>query len=149
MPRTLRISGIAMVAACALLLAVLGGCAPKGPTFVQVGSLYTTQTVTATFARAQTAELAAVSVDKAAQLRHAALVGLRSRGASGSATADLITSVLGSEPRAVPVYVELASVDGTPVVVVVEASGPSGGVLDHKRLWVLDDKGNVIFAGSR
>ena len=136
---------LALVAAAALL----PGCSHKGPPFVEQGSTYTTQTVDAVYDRADVSKLANVSVDKADALRHDALTGLRSRGTNGATVADLITKTLQSEQRAVPIYVELATVSGKHAVVLVEAVGKPGGTLDRKRLWVFDEGGNVIYAGSR
>jgi len=61
----------------------------------------------------------------------------------------MLTRTVEPETRGVPVYVELASVDGTAAVIVVEATGPKSGTLDSKRLWVLNADGDVIFARSR
>jgi hypothetical protein len=47
------------------------------------------------------------------------------------------------------VYLERAAVDGTPAIILVEAAGPEGGKLSTKRIWVLDEQGGVIYAGSK
>ena len=130
-------------------VALLPGCSPKSPTFVENGSTYTTQTVNAVYDRADVSKLADVSVDKAEALRHAALTNLRTRGTNAAAVADLITKTLQAEKRTVPVYVEVGTVGGKRAVILVEAAGPPGGTLGRKRLWVFDEGGNVLYAGSR
>ncbi len=125
------------------------GCASRGPVWVSEQSAYTTKTVETVFDAADTSQLTDQPTEDAAALRHDALAALRKSGADASGVADMLTRTFEPETRGVPVYVELASVDGTTAVIVVEATGPKSGTLDSKRLWVLDADGDVIFARSR
>lgn len=149
MPRFSRACRAVALMALVMAAALLPGCSPKGPTFVEQGSTYTTETVNAVYDHADVSKLANVSVDKSSALRHQALTSLRSRGTNGAAVADLVTKTLQAETRSVPVYVEIATVSGKHAVILVEAVGPPGGTLGRKRLWVFDEGGNVIYAGSR
>ena len=127
------------------LAMLLTGCSSADPVYVSKGTSYTAATIASVFDIADTTEPATES----ALLRHSALAALRRSGADASAVADLLTRSFPSDTRGVPVYVERATFDGKPAVVVVEATGPSGGHLDSKRIWVLGERGDVYFAGSR
>lgn len=141
------------LALSAFILTVLAigvaGCAPNGPVWVSEQNAYTTKTIETVFDAADTSRLTDRSTKDAAALRHDALAALRKSGADASGVADMLTRTFEPETRGVPVYVELASVDGTAAVIVVEAAGPKSGTLDSKRMWVLNVDGDVIFARSR
>ena len=74
------------------------------------------------------------------KLRHDALAALRRQGATASGVADLLTRTFPSDTSGVPVYVEKATYEGKPAVLVVEAAGPKAGSLNAKRLWVVGDR---------
>jgi hypothetical protein len=139
-----------VVVALAMALAlVLSGCSPTGPQWVDSGGTYTTKTVSNVYAKADIAKYAEVSAADTTKLRHDALTGLRKQGAAASDAADLLTRTLPADSRGVPVYVEKASFDGKPSVILVEAIGPAKGKLTTKRLWVLSASGAVLFVGTR
>jgi hypothetical protein len=144
--------GIAVSLLLALSLAVvllLPACAPSGPTWVDSGASYATSGLSAVYAKADISKLANGSASNTTQRRHDALVGLRKRGGSASAAADLITKTLPSNSRGVPIYVESATIDGRHGLILVEAIGPPNGKLTTKQLWALTDAGAVLFVGTR
>ena len=129
-------------------LAFVIGCAPKGPVYVDQGSTYTFASVNGILRRSDASSMTNRPTSEAAGLRHEALVALRRRGGTAASAAELITRTFPSDTRSVPVYVEWALVGGTRSVVVVEATGPRNGMLNAKRLWVLDSHGNIVFAST-
>ena len=129
-------------------LALVIGCAPSGPTYIDGGSNYTIASVNAVLSRADAGSMTNRPTSEAAGLRHAALVALRRRGGAAASAADLITRTFPSDTRSVPVYVEWAVIGGKRSIVIVEATGPKNGRLNAKRLWVLDGQGNIIFAST-
>ena len=132
-----------------LVLLVTPGCTPYGPTWVDSGASYTTNTVSSFFDKTDIAKFGDTSTADAAQPRHDALTDLRRRGGNASLAADLITKTLPASTRGVPVYVERASMNGQPAYLLVEAIGPAKGKLTTKRLWVLSTTGAVLFVGTR
>jgi hypothetical protein len=132
-----------------LLVLTVAACTASGPTWVDSGSSYTTQTVSSVLAKADITKYADVSAADTTKLRHQALTDLRKRGSSAATAAGLITKTLPADSRGVPVYVERASVGGQPAYLFVEAIGPATGKLTTKRLWALSDAGAVIFVGTR
>lgn len=134
----------------ALILAFgVSGCSGGGPQWVDEGADYTTTSVERLL---DTADITGVSdrpTTEATKMRHDALSALRKQGDSASKVTDMLTSTFDPATRAVPVYVEKASLEGTSVVIVVEATGPKSGDLKMKRLWVLTDEGSVVLARSR
>lgn len=132
-----------------LLVLATTACSPSGPTWVDSGASYSTNTLPSIFARVDISKYKDVSAQDTAKLRHQALTDLRKRGSAASAAADLITKTLPPDGRGLPVYVERASVAGQPAYVFVEAIGPVSGKLTTKRLWALSDSGAVLFVGTR
>ena len=129
-------------------LALAGGCAPGGPTYVDQGTHYTLASVDGVFSSADTRRYTDRPTSAAVGLRHDALVALRKRGGNAASAAELVTRTFPADTRSVPVYVERATVENKPALVIVEATGPKEGTLKAKRLWVLDNQGNVIFAST-
>ena len=125
------------------------GCTAGGPTWVDDGASYTMTSVEAVLDAADISKQSSRATTAATKLRHDALTSLRRQGDSAAKAADLLTATFPPETRAVPVYVESASLDGKPVFIVVEATGPKTGTLNMKRLWVLGEDGSVILARSR
>jgi len=140
---------IATATAVLILATGLVGCDSNGPVWVNEQKVYTTRTVGAILDVADISRFEERATADAPDLRHAALTSLRKNGDDASGVADLLTRTFEPSTRGVPVYVELASIDGTEAVIVVEATGPKSGRLDSKRLWALDTDGNVILARSR
>jgi len=145
--RVARIVVLAMVVATAL--AVLTGCAEKGPTYVDAGAVHTKATVIAILEQTDTSAIADRPAADGAKLRHQALAALRRQGTDASSVADVLTRTFPSDTRGVPVYVERASYDGKDAILVVEATGPDSGKLNAKGLWVISESGDVLFAGGR
>jgi len=146
-----RIHRILVLVALVLVTATLAttGCTSGGPEWVDSGAKYTMKSVEDVLDTADISRQSGLSVTEATELRHDALTSLRKKGASAAVAADLLTETFPPETRAVPVYVETASLDGKPVLIVVEATGPKSGKLSMKRLWVLGEDGSVILARNR
>ena len=144
-------AGTLALALLALLLAanVLAGCGPKGPEFVDSGTMYTKASLGTLLDKTDIAKYASQSAKDVSALRHDALTGLRRRGGEAAKAADLLTATFGAKTRGVPVYVEWADLDGQRALIMVEAIGPAGGSLTTKRLWALSPSGDVLFAGTR
>jgi predicted small lipoprotein YifL len=146
-----RISRTVLVASllAAVAAALMTGCASKGPVYVDSGVNHTSATALALLAKADASAVASKPTSEGAKLRHEALAALRRNGAAASSVADLLTRTFPSSTSGVPVYVERGSYEGKPAVLVVEATGPKSGSLSTKRLWVVGESGDVLFAGSR
>lgn len=143
-----RIINIGLAMALALGLTA-SGCTPRRLTFVDNGTAYDKTTVAATLDGADIDRLSSKSTSESATLRHEALTELRTQSDSAAKVADMLTKTFSADMRGVPVYVERATFEGKPAVIVVEAAGPRGSTLGTKRLWVLDEKGDVLFVASR
>ncbi len=139
----------ATIALLAALTAVVAGCSSQGATFVDSNGSYTESSVMTLTAGIDSSKLADTGSDRAAELRHDALTTLRSRGGRAVPVADLLTKTFSAETRGVPMYVERASFNGKPAIVMIEAAGPPKGKLTTKRVWVLDEQGGVLFVGAR
>jgi len=143
--RTVLITALLAATAVALLT----GCASKGPVYVESDVNYTNAMALALLAKADASAVASKPTSEGEKLRHEALAALRRNGATASSVADLLTRTFPSSTSGVPVYVERGNYDGKPAVLVVEATGPKSGSLSAKRLWVVGENGDVLFAGSR
>lgn len=148
MGRGARIA-LAAAAAALTILALLAGCAPKGPTYVENGSDYSTKAAYALLARVDAGKLADTPTTDGPRLRHIALAALRRNGPVASSAADTITKTFPSDVTGVPVYVERGAFGGKPAIVLVEAIGPANGKLTSKRIWFVSENGDILFAGSR
>lgn len=92
---------------------------------------------------------AAVAKSDAPAAREKVLVDLRTRGAGGQRAAVLMTRGFPQDMASVPVWVGVASVDGTKSVVAIEAYPNKQGRLAWRRLWVFDfGSGAVRLAAS-
>jgi hypothetical protein len=125
------------------------GCAQKTIELVDDGRSFEIDTVVTMMDAGDPGDLTGRSADQADSLRSKALSSLRQRGAEGTRVADLLTDSFPSNTRGVPFYVERALVDGQESWLVIEAIGRRGGELDDRRLWVLDNEGEVIFSATR
>ena len=135
-------AGLVMVLFCA-------ACAATGPEWVDEGREYTLDEAKALLNSTDAGDLETQAVEGADELRADALAELRSEDDQAAAAADLITATFPVQTKAVPFYVERATVDGTPTVIVVEAWGPREGVLELRRIWVIgEDSGNVLDSSS-
>lgn len=141
MPRSVR----SLLAALLLLTVLLAGCADRSPAWIDRGNSYTSSSVRDLLDKVDTSKLAKTPTEAAQGLRQDALVALRNRGSGAVDAATLITATFPADTRAVPVYVEKATVGGRSALIVIEAWGPAGAMLSLERLWVLDSNtGDVI-----
>ena len=132
-----------------LALVLLAGCVHSGPTWVDSGSSYTLADLSQLYAKADISRYENSPTSHSGTLRHDALTALRSKGDAPASAANIITRNLPADTRGVPVYVEKATVDNAPAYIIIEATGPASGDLTTKRMWVLSDKGAVVFVGTR
>lgn len=128
---------------------VVSGCTSNDPIFVDSGKAVDEAGALVILAQADASAFATRPTLDGPALRHNALAALRRKYPSGSGVADLLTRTFPSDTSGVPVYVERATYDGTPAIIVVEATGPGSGELSSKRLWVVGMDGTILFAGSR
>jgi hypothetical protein len=142
-------TAIAVALGTAIAVGLLTGCTPKGPVYVEGGTDYTNATALAVLAKANASPFANRPTADTSKLRHDALAALRLRGATASSAADLITRTFPTTTNGVPVYVERGKFEGKTAVLVVEATGKSSGTLNSKRIWVVGENGDILFAGSR
>lgn len=132
-----------------LLATLLAACARTGVVFEpNAGSL----TMAQVEQKARTVSLASASgVEKseAPAAREKVLIDLRTRGADGERAAALLTKGFPQDMASVPVWVGVASVDGTRSVIAIEAYPNKQGRLAWRRLWVFDlSTGAVRLAAS-
>ncbi|MDR3685762.1 MAG: hypothetical protein P4L93_02220 [Coriobacteriia bacterium] len=139
---------LAVLALFVVSATALAGCGPTGPEWVEHGGTYTTESLATLYSKADISKLASQTPSDVAKLRHDALTGLRQRDAAAAAAADLVTKILPSDTRGVPVYVEKATVSGEPAIIVIEATGRPNGPLSTKRLWAISEQGAVLFVGN-
>jgi hypothetical protein len=133
----------------ALAAAALSACGGDIVSYVDTGSTYTTEQLQAVLEAVNAAGVATEPRDRAVELRHEALVQLRSLGGPASRAADLITRTFPASTTSVPVYVERATVNETDALVIVESWGRPDGPLSAKRLWALDAvSGEVLFSAA-
>ncbi len=85
-----------------------------------------------------------VAVSDARERRDDALATLRSED-GGSEVADVLTKAFAQGNVGVPLYVGVGEYLGREAIFVIEAYGPQGGTLDHKRLWVLSADGTPVY----
>ena len=94
---------------------------------------------------ADLSRVAGVDVSQAPDVRTDTLVWLRGNGTMGQRAASLLTEGFPDRTEAVPVLVEIATVEGVRTLIVVEAFGGETGPLTYRRLWVFDLKtGQII-----
>jgi len=136
---------IAAALAVAVVIGVVTGCS-RTPSirFVANGGSHTLAEVERTAATTGLGSAAAVRVEDAARVREQVLVRLRELGADAGKAADLLTREFPLVTKAVPLYVEGATVDGHPAWIVVEAWGDRTGNLKYRRLWVFDRSNSYV-----
>ena len=140
---------VLLICAGLMIMTLPLGCAQKGPQYVDEGAVYSKTSVLKVLDEVDISELASSPSTDAPKLRHEALVALRSNSDSAAAVADLLSETFPASTRGVPVLIERAKVDGKPAIIIVEAAGPRGGKLSTKRLWALDEQGEVIVVGTK
>ena len=135
--------------AAVLIVVALTACSGGSTHFVSEGNAYTAQTVTAVLDTADASTAEGKPTSEAGELRSQALVSLRRQGGSAAKAADILTQTFANSSPGVPYYVEEATFDGADALVVAEVIGPKGGALEDKRIWVIDDAGEILFSGTR
>jgi len=130
-------------------LLVVQGCSPDTPHFVDDGASYTAADVTAVLDVVDEGSASGRPTAESAELRSSALASLRGKGAAAASAANLITRTFQKTTPGVPVYVERATFNGAPALIIVELIGPRDGKLGDKRIWVIDDAGLVLYSGTR
>lgn len=138
-----------IVVALLAMLALVTGCAPNPPRFVDEGASYSADQALELPLDINSGAVAGRPASEAAETRSETLAALRREGGDRAEIAALITTTIPSKSPGVPIYIELAEVDRVPAVIVIEAVGPRGGKLDGKRVWVLDRSGRVLLMGDR
>ena len=142
---------VRFIAAALMVVALLAatGCASDSPTFVDAGARYTQQDVAAVLDEVDAGSVMGEPTSQAADLRSSALGALRGQGEAAAGAADLITRTFTKSTPGVPVYVERATFNDKPALVIVEAIGPPGGKLGDLRIWAIDETGQVLYSGTR
>lgn len=132
-----------------LLALSLVACGGPDVTFVSEDAEYTLGQVEALHASQRPpSSLAGAPVAEASELRHEALVELRSRGDESAELAEFVTVSLADTGRSVLYYGEAAFVQGSSAWVLLEAWGAEGGTLDSTRLWVFDRANGAVLYSS-
>lgn len=133
-----------------LLVLALTGCRGTDVTFVSDDAHYTLKQLDGLHAtHAPPRGLEERPVDEASDLRHDALVSLRSRGGEAAEFAEFVTQTLSDTGRSVPYYGEAAVIDSTPAWLLIEVWGPEDGLLENTRLWAFSrDSGAVLHSSA-
>ena len=135
---------LAVVALLALML-LASACSRPAVRLVDDGASYSVDEARSRAATMQAGAAASVRVEGAIDARRDALVALRRIGAVGNRAADVLTREFPVDTKAVPFYVEAATVEPREVWIVVEAWGGRTGKLEKRRLWILDrSTGSVV-----
>ncbi|PKQ15427.1 MAG: hypothetical protein CVT67_09400 [Actinobacteria bacterium HGW-Actinobacteria-7] len=146
-----RLQQVLAVGTAALIVAVcVCGCAGPGAVYVDSASAYTPSNIDTVFAQVGSDyQPKGKPTADSSELRHRALVELRGEGPGATSAADLITTTFPADTRGVPIYVEKATFDGTPAILLLEATGRAGGNLDDLRLWVVGETGDILYSQLR
>ena len=133
---------LALLIAC---IAIVACARQQGVNYVDVGRAYDAAALRTLLDRTAVPETTArASVAAAAELRHRALVELRSRGSAASAAADVITKAFPPGVEAVPFYAGRARFNNVECLVLIEAWADAKGMLAAIRLWVIALSDNQI-----
>lgn len=142
---SLRLLSAVLLLFSALLLSA---CAAPSVEFIEVSEDYDAATLETLLNTSTAPELERRTIEEARGLRREALIELRSQSAAGARAADLITQSF-AEVEAVPFHVEVAKFQGVDVVLLIEAAEDSDGSLGSRRLWAIDDQGDVLISLMR
>lgn len=127
----------------------LSACSETRVAYVDADASYTTQQLQALLNQTDLGSVGDEPASRATELRHEALVQLRSQGKAQSGAADVITKAFPSATASVPVYVEHAEFAGAETLIIIEAWSDSRGRLSAKRLWVIDaESGEIRYSAS-
>lgn len=136
----------AIVMSCAALL--LSACATPDIEFIETSEDYDTARLETLLEATTSPELEQRTVEDAPELRREALTELRSQSTAGARAADLITRTF-PDVSAVPFHVQTAKVEGADAVLLIEAVAGTGESLSARRLWAIDDQGDVLLSLMR
>lgn len=115
--------------------------------FVDVSGVYTLAEVERNAGTVPAGSASAVTIADAVEVRQRALARLRQDGATAGKAADFMTTQFPVQTKAVPYYVEAATVDGKTAWIIVESWGGRTGALAYRRLWVFGrDTGELLVA---
>lgn len=131
---------------CSTLL--LSACTDTGIEFIETSENYDAAGLETLLEATSSPELPQHSVDEASELRREALTELRSQSDAGARVADLITRTF-PDVSAVPFHVRTARFEGTDAVLLIEAVGGKDGALSTRRLWAMNDQGDVLLSLMR
>lgn len=139
--------GLAVMVLVAAL--ALSACSRTRVAYVDADAHYTTQQLQALLNQTSLGSVGDEPANRAPELRHEALVQLRSQGKAQSGAADVITKAFPAATASVPIYVERAEFDGAGSLILIEAWRDSRGRLSAKRLWVIDaESGEIRYSAS-
>lgn len=144
-----RVILLATMAAAAVMVAGSVGCSTASVTYVDAGASYNEAEALALSGELDAGELAQAPTSETAERRHDALVDLRRQGSTAAEAATLITKTFPADASGVPFYVERATFESVPALVIVESIGRSEGSLSDVRVWVIDLDGAVLLSGTR
>jgi hypothetical protein len=133
-----------------LLATVVPACGPTDIiTYIPEGGSYGADDLTALLASADLGKTASVTSEEVGETRQRALAQLRGHGDEAAALADTLTSDFPPDVAAVPVLAQVATYEGEPAWIVIEATADESGTLSYRRLWVLSyDDRTVVAAQS-
>jgi hypothetical protein len=136
---------VVTLAVLAVLAGGAAGCS-RGPSvrFVPDGGTQTLAEVERSAATVSLGSAASVRVEDAPRVREQALARLRENGGDAGKAADLMTREFPVVTKAVPLYVEAATVGSRPAWIIVEAWGDRTGMLKYRRLWVFDRQNSWV-----
>jgi hypothetical protein len=115
-------------------------------TFIPDGGPYTAEELPALLASADLTAVASIKTEDGPHLRQEMLTSLRRQGDDAAALADTLTREFPADVTSVPLVVERATYDGSPVWIVIESWGEDGGTLSHRRLWVFSYEERAVVA---
>ena len=139
-----------LMSALSLLFATLAlaACATANVEFIEASKDYDTAELEILLSTKAAPDLEQRKVEDAPGLRREALTELRSQSAAGARAADLITRTF-PDVAAVPFHIEWATFQGDDALLLIEAAGDSDGSLSSRRLWAIDDQGEVLISLMR
>lgn len=144
MRTSLRMASAVMM--CGVLL--LTACATLDVEFIETSEDYDAAGLETLLDTTASPDLEQRMVEEAPALRREALTELRSRSAAGAQAADLITKTF-PDVAAVPFHVRTARYEGVEAVLLIEAASDEYGSLGARRLWAVNEQGEVLVSLMR
>lgn len=122
----------------ATTLVLASCCAAKSVQWIPDGEPLTRADIERLARTADISSASDLTTEEAPDARAEVLVWLRRQGPDGERSASLLTQGFPERTASVPVHVQIASLEGTRSLVVVEAYGGASGKLTRRRVWVFD-----------